>query len=104
MYAVITTGGKQYKVAPGDRIRVSKLQGEVNSKINFSEVLMVSDGTNVTIGQPKVGGANVEATILNHGREKKVVTMKFKKRKDYFRKRGFRAHYTKVEIGQISGR
>ena len=89
MYAVITTGGKQYKVAPGDRIRVSKLLGEVNTKVNFSEVLMLSDG------------ANVEATILNHGREKKVVTMKFKKRKDYFRKRGFRAHYTKVEIGQI---
>ncbi|OGM01429.1 MAG: 50S ribosomal protein L21 [Candidatus Wallbacteria bacterium GWC2_49_35] len=101
MYAVITTGGKQYKVAPGDRIRVSKLLGEVNTKVNFSEVLMLSDGANVTIGQPKVDGANVEATILNHGREKKVVTMKFKKRKDYFRKRGFRAHYTKVEIGQI---
>ncbi|HOD38994.1 MAG TPA: 50S ribosomal protein L21 [Candidatus Wallbacteria bacterium] len=104
MYAVITTGGKQYKVAPGDRIRVNKLQGEVNTDVNFSEVLMLSDGTNVTIGQPKVNGANVEAKILAHGREKKVVIMKFKKRKDYFRKRGFRAHYTKVEIGQIKSK
>ncbi|HOT75273.1 MAG TPA: 50S ribosomal protein L21 [Candidatus Wallbacteria bacterium] len=104
MYAVITTGGKQYKVAPGDRIRVNKLQGEVNTDVNFSEVLMLSDGTNVTIGQPKVNGANVEAKIIAHGREKKVVIMKFKKRKDYFRKRGFRAHYTKVEIGQIKSK
>ncbi len=104
MYAVITTGGKQYKVAPGDRIRINKLEGEVNSTINFDNVLMLSDGANVTIGQPKVDGANVEATILTHGREKKVVIMKFKKRKDYFRKRGFRAHYTKVEIGQIKSR
>jgi len=104
MYAIISTGGKQYKVAPGDRIRVNKIEGELNSTINLSEVLMLSDGTNVTIGQPKVNGANVEAKIVAHGREKKVVTMKFKKRKDYFRKRGFRAHYTKIEIGQISGK
>ncbi len=102
MYAIILTGGRQYKVAPGDRIRVNKLEGKVNDALTITEVLMVADGNNVTIGQPRVNGAKVETKILAQAREKKVVTMKFKKRKDYFRKYGFRAHYTKLEIGQIS--
>lgn len=101
MFAVIETGGKQYKVSPGDRVRIDRIPGSVNDRVTFSDVLMVSDGTNVNVGQPKVSGAKVEAKILFQGRAQKVVIMKFKKRKDYFRKNGFRAHYTKVEIGSI---
>lgn len=102
MFAVIATGGKQYKVSPGDRIRVSRIDGEVNATVKFDQVLMVADGTKVNVGQPAVSGATVTAKILAQARGKKVVTMKFRKRKDFFRKRGFRPHYTKVEIGQIS--
>jgi len=101
MFAVIETGGKQYKVAPGDRVRVGRLPGNVNDSVTFSEVLMVSDGTNVNVGQPVVSGAKVEAKILLQGRSQKVVIMKFRKRKDYFRRKGFRAMFTKVEIGSI---
>ncbi len=102
MYAVITTGGKQYKVAPGDRVRIGKIVGDENATVDFTDVLMIADGAKVTLGQPSVKGAKVSAKILAQARAKKVVTMKFRKRKDFFRKRGFRAHYTKIEIGQIS--
>ena len=97
MYAVIKTGGKQYRVSAGDRIRVEKLDGDVGSELNFDEVLMLG-GDKVAVGSPIVSGASVQATIVAQDKAKKVIVFKYKRRKNYRRKYGHRQPYTELEI------
>ncbi|MCX7807988.1 MAG: 50S ribosomal protein L21 [Deltaproteobacteria bacterium] len=102
MYAVILTGGKQYRVRQGDRIRVERLDGEVGSTVVFDRVLMVG-GEKLAIGQPFVPGASVKAEIVAQGRDKKIIVFKFRRRKNYRRKRGHRQYYTELRITEIAG-
>ena len=101
MYAVIKTGGKQYRVAPGEEIRVEKLSGQVGDSISFEEVLLTSDGENVSVGKPFLDNAKVVARITGHGRGRKVVVFKYRKRKGYRKKRGHRQHYSLVKVENI---
>ncbi len=101
MYAVVATGGKQYKVQQGDVLRVEKLAGEVGAEVAFEKVLMFSDGENVQIGQPVVEGAVVKGHIIEQGKSKKVIVFKYKRRKRYRRKQGHRQQYTAVKIDAI---
>ncbi len=102
MYAIIRTGGKQYQVAAGARLRVEKLAGEVGDTVELSDVLLVAEGDNVKIGQPSVAGAKVTARILEQGKGKKVLIFKKKRRKGYQLKKGHRQLYTALEIKDIS--
>jgi large subunit ribosomal protein L21 len=102
MYAVIETGGKQYKVQEGDTIFVEKLQVEEGDKIDFSKVLMVA-GDDLVVGKPYVENATVEGTVLEQGKAKKVVVFKYKAKKNYKKKQGHRQPYTKVKIEKIVG-
>lgn len=102
-YAVIKTGGKQYRVAAGDKIDVEKLDLEVDSETTFDEVLMVNDGSSIKIGSPVVDGATVSAKVLDQFRGPKGVAFKFKRRKGYHKTKGFRRHMTKLEITGING-
>ena len=102
MYAVIKTGGKQYKVCQGEVLRVEKLDAEAGSEVEIPEVLMVVDNTQTKIGRPIVEAATVRAQILEHGRGKKIVVMKKKRRKGYKVKRGHRQPFTTLEIKEIS--
>lgn len=101
MYAVVATGGKQYKVQQGDVLRVEKLAGDVGSEVAFDKVLMFSDGESVQIGQPVVEGAVVKGHIIEQGKSKKVIVFKYKRRKRYRRKQGHRQPYTAVRIDAI---
>jgi large subunit ribosomal protein L21 len=101
MYAVIKTGGKQYRVSEGQTLRVEKLPGAPGDKISFDEVLMVS-GDAIKIGQPLVGGASVNATIVAQDKAKKVIVFKFKRRKNYRRKQGHRQLFTELRVDGIS--
>lgn len=101
MYAVIKTGGKQYRVAEGQKLRVEKLAGSAGDKITFDEVLLVG-GDTPKIGQPLVKGASVAAEIVGQDRGKKIVVFKFKRRKNYRRKNGHRQPYTELKITGIS--
>ena len=100
MFAVIRTGGKQYKVAKDDVLSVEKLEGEAGAAVTFADVLMVG-GETVQAGAPLVGGASVTAEIVEQGRGEKVVAFKKRRRKDSRRKRGHRQHFTKVKITEI---
>lgn len=102
MYAIIRTGGKQYQVAAGERLRVEKLAGEVGDTVELDDVLLVANGETVKIGQPTVAGAKVTAQILEQGKGKKVVIFKKKRRKGYQLKKGHRQLYTALEIKEIS--
>lgn len=104
-YAVIKTGGKQYRVAPGDKLRVEKLPGNVGDAITLGEVLLVSGaaGASPKVGRPLVAGAEVEAKITAQDRGKKVIIFKFRRRKNYRRKTGHRQSFTALEITQIRG-
>jgi large subunit ribosomal protein L21 len=101
MYAVIRTGGKQYRVSEGDRLRVEKLAGEVGASITLSDVLMVG-GEKVVVGKPVVAGARVTATITAQDRAKKVIVFKFRRRKNYRRKNGHRQPFTELKITGVS--
>lgn len=101
MYAVIKTGGKQYRVTEGDRLRVEKLAGDVGATLTFDEVLMLG-GDKVSIGTPLVSGAKVTATIVAQDRDKKVIVFKFRRRKNYRRKRGHRQPFTEIKITGVS--
>ena len=103
MYAVIKTGGKQYKVAAGEKLKIESLGVEVGEQVTLDQVLMVVNGANVSIGSPTVAGAKVEATVLSHGRGKKVKIFKLRRRKHYKRQQGHRQNYTEVVIGDITG-
>ena len=101
MYAIVKTGGKQYKVREGDILRVEKLTGDVGSEISFEDVLMFSDGETVTVGQPKVDSVTVSGHIVAQGKSKKIIVFKYKRRKRYRRKQGHRQHYTAIQIDSI---
>ena len=103
MYAVIKTGGKQYKVAAGDKLKIEKLAGDVGSDVTFDQVLMLANGDDVTIGAPLVSGATVPAKIISHGRGDKVMIFKMRRRKHYRKTQGHRQSYPEIEIGAIGG-
>ncbi|MCP4104772.1 MAG: 50S ribosomal protein L21 [Desulfobacteraceae bacterium] len=104
MYAVVHSGGKQYKVQKGEILRVEKLPGEVGSKVSFGRVLMFSDGENVRIGQPVLDDVTVEGHIVEQGKHKKIIVFKYKRRKRYRKKQGHRQQYTAIRIDNIGGR
>ena len=101
MYAIIATGGKQYKVSEGDTIRVEKLGAEAGSKFTFDQVLLVS-GDDVKVGEPTVDGASVEATVVGDGKAKKVIVYKYKRKTGYHKKNGHRQTFTEVKIDKIN--
>lgn len=101
MYAVIKTGGKQYRVREGDTLRVEKLSAEQGAKIQFDQVLMVGEGDDVKLGTPFVSGTQVSATVIGQGRGEKIKVVKFKRRKNYLRQKGHRQAFTEVEITKI---
>ena len=101
MYAIIATGGKQYKVSEGDVIRVEKLGVEAGSDYTFDQVLVVS-GDEVKVGDPTVAGATVEASVIGDGKAKKVVVYKYKRKTGYHKKQGHRQPYTKMKIEKIN--
>ena len=101
MFAIVKTGGKQYRVAPGDILRVERLPGERGDEILFDEVLLVADGDTIQVGQPLVEGARVVGEILRQGQAKKIVVFKKKRRKKYRRKQGHRQLYTAFQVREI---
>ncbi|HVO04722.1 MAG TPA: 50S ribosomal protein L21 [Candidatus Cybelea sp.] len=101
MYAVIKTGGKQYKVAKNDVILVEKLEGEAGAAISLTEVLMIGDGANITVGQPTVKGASVAAEVVEQAKADKVIIFKKNRRHNYRRKRGHRQKLTALKIVDI---
>ncbi len=101
MYAVIRTGGKQYKVHEEQVLRIEKLEGSEGSEVEFDDVLMYSDGETVTLGSPRVDNAVVKAHILDQAKGKKQIVFKYKRRKGYRRTRGHRQYYTEVKIDSI---
>jgi len=102
-YAVIKTGGKQYRVQQGEKFDVEKLDAEVDSEIQFTDVLLVGEGDSVKIGAPTVAGASVTAKVINQYRGPKGVAFKFKRRKGFHKTKGFRRHLTTLEITSIAG-
>lgn len=102
MYAIIRTGGKQYQVSAGERLRVEKLAGSVGDTVELDDVLLVAADGDVKVGRPQVDGAKVTAQIIEQGRSKKVVVFKKKRRKGYRLKQGHRQPYTALEIKEIS--
>ena len=102
MYAVIETGGKQYKVSEGDTVFIEKLDVEEGAAVTFDKVLVVADGENVKIGAPLVDGASVSANVAKNGKAKKIYVFKMKRKKNYRRKKGHRQPYTKVVIEKIN--
>jgi len=102
MYAVVNTGGKQYKVQQGEVLRVEKIPGDVGSPVKFDRVLMFSDGENVSVGQPVLENVAVEGHIVEQGKAKKIIVFKYKKRKRYRRKQGHRQEFTAVLIDSIA--
>jgi len=102
MGAVIRTGGKQYRVAEGTRIKVEKLDRPEGEEVTFSDVLMIEDGGESKVGSPLVEGARVTGTVIEHGRGKKQIVYKFKRRKGYRKKQGHRQDYTLVRIDSIA--
>jgi large subunit ribosomal protein L21 len=103
MYAVIRTGGKQYKVAEGEVVRLEKLPGEVGDAVTLSDILLVGEGDSVKVGAPTVAGASVTAEIVEQDRAKKIVVGRKKRRKGYSKFRGHRQYYTAVKITAIQG-
>jgi large subunit ribosomal protein L21 len=102
MYAVIKTGGKQYRVSAGEKLRVESLPAEVGSEITLDQVLMVGEGAEVKMGAPVLAGASVKATVLAHGRGEKVKIFKMRRRKHYRKHQGHRQNYTEIQIDAIS--
>ena len=102
MYAVIKTGGKQYKVCAGDKLKIEQIPAELDSQIVLEEVLMVADGDNVQIGAPLVAGAKVTATVVSHGRHDKVRIFKMRRRKHYQKRQGHRQNFTEIRIDAIA--
>ncbi|MBK1734496.1 50S ribosomal protein L21 [Halorhodospira abdelmalekii] len=101
MYAVIRSGGKQYRVAEGEVVRVEKLPAQVGERIELDDVLMVGQGGDVKVGTPRVDGATVQAEVVDQGRGRKIEVVKFKRRKNYRRHHGHRQHYTDIKITGI---
>ncbi len=102
MYAIVRTGGKQYQVSNGDRLRVEKLEGAVGDTVELTDVLMVADGENIQVGRPVVENAKVIAKIAEQGKAKKVIIFKKKRRKGYRLRKGHRQMFTALQIQEIS--
>jgi large subunit ribosomal protein L21 len=102
MYAVIQTGGKQYRVSQGDKLKVEKLDAAEGDSVELDRVLLVADGENIKIGSPYVAGGKVTATVRSHGRGEKVRIVKFRRRKHHLKRQGHRQYYTELEITGIS--
>ncbi len=103
MYAVIETGGKQYKVSEGDVIYIEKLDVEAGADVAFDKVLLIGEGSDVKVGAPVVDGVSVAGKVIKNDKAKKVVVYKYKPKKGYHKKQGHRQPYTKVEITKING-
>ena len=101
MYAIINISGKQYKAISGARLRVPKQDGETGTSLTFDKVLLINDGKNTEVGEPILKGASVTGTIIEHGRNKKILVYKKKRRKGYQRKNGHRQWFTEIEFGKI---
>jgi len=102
MYAVISSGGKQYKVQEGEILKVEKLSGDVGGSVSFDDVLMFSDGETVSVGNPGLENISVTGHIVEQGKARKIIVFKYKRRKRYRRKQGHRQQYTAVKIDAIS--
>jgi large subunit ribosomal protein L21 len=102
MYAVIATGGKQYRVQAGSVLRVEKLEAELGAEIKFDEVLLVGEGASIKVGSPKLAGATVSATVQRHGQGDKVSVVKFRRRKHYLRMKNHRQKFTEIKVTGIS--
>ena len=102
MYAVIKSGGKQYKVAPGEKLKVEQLAAEVGASVVLDQVLLVGEGDSVRLGQPVVAGATVTATVVSHGRGDKVKIFKMRRRKHYQKTQGHRQNYTEIRVDAIA--
>jgi large subunit ribosomal protein L21 len=102
MYAVIKTGGKQYKVAAGEKIKVEQIAADVGQEIVLDQVLAVGNGAELTVGAPRVAGASVKATVVAQGRHDKVRIFKMRRRKHYQKHGGHRQHFTEIEISSIN--
>ena len=102
MYAVIKTGGKQYKVSAGEKIKVEQIAADVGQEITIDQVLAIGDGADMKIGTPLVAGATVRATVVNHGKHDKVRIFKMRRRKHYQKHGGHRQTFTELEIGAVS--
>jgi len=103
MYAVIKTGGKQYKVAPGEKLKIEQMPADVGQEITLDQVLAVGDGDQIRLGQPLISGASVIATVLSQGRHDKVTIFKMRRRKHYQKHQGHRQNFTEVRIDAING-
>ena len=103
MYAVIKTGGKQYKVAPGEKLKVEQIPADVGASVILDQVLLVGEGESVRLGQPTVAGATVKAIVVAHGRADKVTIFKMRRRKHYQKHQGHRQNYTELKIDSIVG-
>jgi len=103
MYAVIKTGGKQYRVSPGDMLKVESIEAQIGDTINFEEVMMIANGEDITVGAPTIASAKVAALVVAHGRAKKVEIIKFRRRKHHQKRTGHRQNYTQVQIQNING-
>ncbi|MCB6183983.1 50S ribosomal protein L21 [Leeia sp. TBRC 13508] len=102
MYAVVKTGGKQYKVVIGEKLKVEQIPADINSEIVLAEVLLVANGESVTVGTPLVAGATVKATVVSQGRHDKVRIFKMRRRKHYQKRQGHRQNYTELQITAIN--
>ena len=103
MFAVVKTGGKQYKVAPGEKLKVEQIPADVGAEVILDQVLLVGEGEAVRLGQPTVAGATVKATVIAHGRGEKIRIFKMRRRKHYQKHQGHRQNYTELRIESIVG-
>ena len=103
MYAVVKTGGKQYRVVAGDKLKVEQIPADVGAEVILDQVLMVGEGESVRLGQPMLAGASVKATVVSHGRGEKVKIFKMRRRKHYQKHQGHRQNYTELKIEAIQG-
>ncbi|HVK55507.1 MAG TPA: 50S ribosomal protein L21 [Burkholderiales bacterium] len=103
MYAVIKTGGKQYRVAAGEKLKIEQIPADVGAQIVLDQVLMVGEGDAVKVGTPLVVGATVSATVVSHGRHDKIKIFKMRRRKHYQKHQGHRQNYTEIQINEIAG-
>ena len=101
MYAVVKTGGKQYKVAPGEKLKVEQIPADVGAEVTLDSVLLVGEGETVRLGQPLLAGASVKATVVSHGRHPKVKIFKMRRRKHYQKHQGHRQNFTELKIESI---
>ena len=103
MYAVVKTGGKQYRVAAGEKLKIEQIPADIGAEIVLDQVLLVADGENLKMGRPLVAGAAVQAKVLNQGRHDKVRIFKMRRRKHYQKHQGHRQNFTEIEITGITG-